>query len=70
MLTKTASLLRDANPPSHIGYPCADEKSIVERWHIRSVRNTQWRGSRACDISIRREMIERYLEAESLISRL
>ena len=65
MPTKSSSLLTDANPPSHIVYPCADENLIAD-----AVGTFAASGLRKGDAvvlvttELRREMIERRLKGE------
>ena len=65
MPSKSSSLLMDANPPSHIVYPCADENLIAE-----AVGTFAAAGLRKGDAvvlvttELRREMIERRLRGE------
>lgn len=67
MPTKSSLLLTDANPPSHIVYPCADENLIAD-----AVGTFAASGLRKGDAVVlvttehRREMIERRLKGEGL----
>jgi hypothetical protein len=58
--------LREANPPVHIVYPCANENRIAEAVAIFAVSGLRQRGEAVvlATTDLRREMIERHLKDE------